>query len=438
MNKTKIYETGGIFSRKRCSGRGLGIMTLAVVMLALPVGAADSVTYQGVLRDAGGDPVPDGVYQMDFAIYDAPSGGTALWSETQSVAVLDGAFSVELGLINPFGALFQDQAGAPLWLGVAVDTGTGMQIYDPRIPLTRAPYAFHAAKAEDANTLEGMSKTDIQAEIDSAVTAHDADNTAHADIRTKIADDIAAHDADNAAHADIRANITAMAVPIGTIIPIYTGLPGVPTLAQLRAQGWATCDGTTPASQGIPDAVMNLATPDLNNSQRFLRGGTIPGQVQGHSVGPHDHPTTWNLSTSDAGTHTHAITASTDSTGAHTHSVTGTTAEAGNHQHAETGSHINDALYITGVGAGPSTPKNNFSGPYHGANQYTQYAGNHSHSLSGTAASAGAHTHPVTASASSAGGHTHSISGNINVNNNTGTTETRPVNMSMVFFIKVK
>ena len=366
---------------------------------------------------------------------------------------------MELGLATPFGTLFEDHAGAPLWLGVAVDLGSGLQIYDPRVPLTRAPYAFHAAKAEDANTLEGMSKTDIQNEISSAVAthdasasahddirtkidndiaAHDASASAHADIRTKIDDDIAAHDASASAHADIRADISAKSVPIGTIISIYTGLPGVPTVAELRALGWATCDGTTPQSQGISDPVMDMATPDLNNSGRFLRGGTVPGQMQGDSVGPHTHPTTWSLTNSDAGVHTHAISAETGSAGTHTHSVTGTTADAGNHNHAETGSHINDSLYITGVGAGPSTPKNNFSGPYHGANTYTQYAGTHSHSLSGTAASAGAHTHSVTASAASAGSHTHSISGNINVSSNTGATETRPVNMSVLFFIKVK
>ena len=44
-------------------------------------------------------------------------------------------------------------------------------------------------------------------------------------------------------------------------------MTGALTKSQLQGYGWAICDGTTPASQGISDAT--ITTPDLR--ERFLR-----------------------------------------------------------------------------------------------------------------------------------------------------------------------
>lgn len=87
------------------------------------VGTAAVVTpllqYQGRLTDpATGDPVGDGVYEMRFRLYNAASGGTSLWTETEDVPVQGGLFSTVLGdasALNP--ALFNGQA---LWLGIKV------------------------------------------------------------------------------------------------------------------------------------------------------------------------------------------------------------------------------------------------------------------------------------------------------------------------------
>lgn len=86
-------------------------MLFAVVLWVTafgPTGAVAQVPnllpYQGHLTDASGTNVT-GTVSMQFAIYDAVSGGNQLptatpWSETQSVAVEDGVFSVMLGNVT--------------------------------------------------------------------------------------------------------------------------------------------------------------------------------------------------------------------------------------------------------------------------------------------------------------------------------------------------
>ena len=55
---------------------------------------------------------------------------------------------------------------------------------------------------------------------------------------------------------------------IGEIKQIDLSITGAETKSNLQSNGWAICDGTTPASQGISDAIITT-TPDLR--ERFLR-----------------------------------------------------------------------------------------------------------------------------------------------------------------------
>jgi hypothetical protein len=106
-----------------------------------------TISYQGVLIDAGGGAVPDGNYSMTFTLYDSESGGNILWTETQpTVAVNKGIFSAILGILNPISIPF-DQ---PYWLGIRVGGGAELA---PRIRLTSAAYSF---RAEDANSVNGI------------------------------------------------------------------------------------------------------------------------------------------------------------------------------------------------------------------------------------------------------------------------------------------
>lgn len=99
-------------------------------------GVVGTLNIQGTLKQNNGQPVDDGAYALTFKLYTAPTGGTALWTETQdSVNLVGGLYSVALGTVTPLTPNFD----VPYWLGVTVGTGVEMQ---PRLALTAAPYAL--------------------------------------------------------------------------------------------------------------------------------------------------------------------------------------------------------------------------------------------------------------------------------------------------------
>jgi len=112
------------------------VIALSVILAASsPAQVPPVISYQGVLTDGGGAVAGDGLYSMTFTLYDVPGGGTALWSETQSVTVAKGIFDVVLGSVTPIDLDFADG----YWLGIAVE---GEAELSPRIPLTAAAYSF--------------------------------------------------------------------------------------------------------------------------------------------------------------------------------------------------------------------------------------------------------------------------------------------------------
>ncbi|MBC7186049.1 MAG: hypothetical protein H5U38_03340, partial [Calditrichaeota bacterium] len=120
--------------------RKVTLFLAVFVMVAAAVGQAQipqTMSYQGLLTDASGNPVPDGTYALTFRLYDVPTGGTALWTETQPVVVSGGVMNVTLGAIIPLSLPFDRQ----YWLGIAVGTEPELM---PRIQLTSSPYAFAA------------------------------------------------------------------------------------------------------------------------------------------------------------------------------------------------------------------------------------------------------------------------------------------------------
>lgn len=84
---------------------------LLLLFLPLAADVPHLISFQGRLTDAvSGNPVLDGTYDLTFRLYDAASGGTLLWSETQTgVQVSGGLYHVLLGQVAPFGALHFDQ-----------------------------------------------------------------------------------------------------------------------------------------------------------------------------------------------------------------------------------------------------------------------------------------------------------------------------------------
>ncbi|EFE3684588.1 TPA: terminase gpA endonuclease subunit [Escherichia coli] len=153
----------------------------------------------------------------------------------------------------------------------------------------------------------------------------------------------------------------------------------------------------------------------------IMRGWTIKGKpASGRAVlsqeqdGIKSHTHSASASSTDLGTKTTSSfdygTKSTNNTGAHTHSISGTANSAGAHQHKSSGAFggTNTSIFPNGYTA-ISNPSAGIMSTTSGSGQTrnagkTSSDGAHTHSLSGTAASAGAHAHTV-----GIGAHTHSV-----------------------------
>ncbi len=117
------------------------VAMVLLLLLSLSSGYAaipDTINYQGYLIDTvSGLPVNSAV-AMTFSLYNVETGGTALWTENQTVSVIAGIYSVELGAVTPLTLPFDN----PYWLGVKVGADPEMT---PRFPLTSVGYAFSAS-----------------------------------------------------------------------------------------------------------------------------------------------------------------------------------------------------------------------------------------------------------------------------------------------------
>jgi hypothetical protein len=106
------------------------------------------VSYQGTLTDPSGNPV-NATVTMNFALYDASSGGTLKWGpETQSVPVTNGLFNVLLGSVTP---VDPTNVTGDLWL----ETKVNSELLVPRERITSVPYAVEAGTLPDGAQTRG-------------------------------------------------------------------------------------------------------------------------------------------------------------------------------------------------------------------------------------------------------------------------------------------
>lgn len=123
--------------------KALGILGSGAAVLATAAGALAVPPYlseQGRLFDSMGDPV-NATVAIVFTIYDANTGGTTLWTETQNVTTDDGYFSAVLGENTAVPASIFN--GSNRYLGVKVGADPEMT---PRQPLVSVPYALAARR----------------------------------------------------------------------------------------------------------------------------------------------------------------------------------------------------------------------------------------------------------------------------------------------------
>ncbi|EFZ7084611.1 short-chain fatty acid transporter [Shigella sonnei] len=209
----------------------------------------------------------------------------------------------------------------------------------------------------------------------------------------------------------------------GTVYSLYTpseqfyppGAP-IPWPSDTVPSGYALMQGQTFDKSAYP----KLAAAYPSGVIPDMRGWTIKGKpASGRAVlsqeqdGIKSHTHSASASSTDLGTKTTSSfdygTKSTNNTGAHTHSLSGSTNAAGNHSHRD-GRRFNPSVFKDTYQYGYTSSGQNTWGVQGSVGMSTGWLantstdGNHSHSLSGTAASAGAHAHTV-----GIGAHTHSV-----------------------------
>jgi hypothetical protein len=262
------------------------ICLLAFIQNMHAQGVVGTLNIQGTLKQNNGQPVNDGGYALTFKLYTAPTGGTALWTETQaSVNLVGGIYSVALGTVTPLTPNFD----VPYWLGVTVGTGLEMQ---PRMALTAAPYALSLLGSAAAHF----------GDIKSSYQTNDHAGWVRLDGRAKTA--LSATQQTRATALGIGANLpnddgrllagTTSGQPVGqmsgassTITLVQNNLPNVPLTA--GSAGAHTHPFTTSGDQQSGSA--------LSFSNEIVRAGNNTGSLT----------LSLNGTAASAGAHTHTI-----------------------------------------------------------------------------------------------------------------------------------
>jgi microcystin-dependent protein len=159
--------------------------------------------------------------------------------------------------------------------------------------------------------------------------------------------------------------------PIGGII-LWSG-----SVASIPAN-WALCDGTN----ATPNLVDRFVVGAGSTYAVAATGGAATITLDATQIPAHSHTADGDLTAASAGAHTHTVSGSTNTTGSHRHTQAFGSNVGGNT--------YSDAGRINFAGNTSDTAINP--------------AGDHSHTVTGTAASNGAHTHDITGSTSSVGG----------------------------------
>lgn len=139
--------------RIRSRGRLLFVvLTFLIVAAACAPKLVPTFSHQGRLLDASGNPVADGDYPVEYRIFNQASDGTAVYTESQNVAVADGLFTTSLGLTGPIDPTIFAQ---PAWLEISVNGET----LTPRQQLQGAPYAFSLTSGSVVQGAETLART---------------------------------------------------------------------------------------------------------------------------------------------------------------------------------------------------------------------------------------------------------------------------------------
>jgi hypothetical protein len=145
-----------VFTRRRLKRiqvlLGLFCVVFATsVMIISPVanaavGINHGINFQGKLTNPNGTNLANGNYNFVFSLYSAASGGSAIWTESDTITLTDGIFQINLGP-SASGANTNfanvDFNSDSIYLGIKVGADAEMS---PRVQFTATPYAFNSEK----------------------------------------------------------------------------------------------------------------------------------------------------------------------------------------------------------------------------------------------------------------------------------------------------
>ncbi|MDW8225371.1 MAG: hypothetical protein RMK93_05015, partial [Bacteroidota bacterium] len=100
----------------------IATLALVVSLVGLTLWATEAVQetqlpYSGTALSASGKPVPDGLYRMEFRLYEAKEAVTPVWQEEHLVETRAGAYHVVLGMAKPL----RMAVGRQYWLEAICD-----------------------------------------------------------------------------------------------------------------------------------------------------------------------------------------------------------------------------------------------------------------------------------------------------------------------------
>lgn len=105
------------------------------------------ISWQARLSDVPGQPMANGPVEITFRLYDAAFGGVPVYSETQTLDVLDGVVNAAIGAATPLPASLGFDRG--YFLGISINGGAELS---PRTLLTAVPYALGAERSARADS----------------------------------------------------------------------------------------------------------------------------------------------------------------------------------------------------------------------------------------------------------------------------------------------
>lgn len=279
------------------------ILASFFALLAALATAAESFSYQGVLRDDQGAALDNKNVVIEFRLYTDPTSDSAIWGRSYAILLdNDGLFNVELtdlsgssisGLDATLDTALADNASEKLYIGLTVQGSSGE--IRPRQQVLSVPVASFARNVKNANgnfTVSGTAVLLASATVGEnlAVSGKTTTRTLQVDDSTKLTGPVEVNGGMTvsdpntglalAAGTPFTINGVSAVIPSG-LIAIWSGSSAnIPT-------GWALCDG----SNGTPDLRDRFVLGAGPNYPVAAQGGEYTHKLTVNEMPAHTHHT---------------------------------------------------------------------------------------------------------------------------------------------------